>query len=241
MSISTRTVAAREKAQGALTWRIIPNIWDPKSNPDGFVSLGAAENSLMHDEPNQHVRDNFSPSNVASTYVDGMTGTKRLKAAMAQFLNRHLQPFQPLEPSHIEVTNGCSSAIEHLVWGLSNPGEGFLLGQPYYGTFTPDIQSSLRRSTPTSAIPRHGSPSHPHNPLGRCYTRDAIIGPMRLCEKYGIHFISDEIYALSVWNNTVDEGEPVAFESALSIKPTVIINPSRVHATYGMSKDFGAN
>jgi 1-aminocyclopropane-1-carboxylate synthase len=58
-----------------------------------------------------------------------------------------------------------------------------------------------------------------------------------------MHFISDEIYALSVWENTVDELQslPVPFESALSIDTTGIIDPSLVHVLWGMSKDFGAN
>jgi aspartate/methionine/tyrosine aminotransferase len=83
---------------------------------------------------------------------------------------------------------------------------------------------------------------HPHNPLGRCYPRDVIIELMKLCQKYQIHLISDEIYALSVWDNTVDQHPPpVKFESALSIDPNGIIDPRLVHALWGMSKDFGAN
>ena len=57
----------------------------------------------------------------------------------------------------------------------------------------------------------------PHNPLGqyassslltprmvlevdfRCYSRDTMIEYMRLCQKYQIHLISDEIYALTTF------------------------------------------
>ncbi|KAH7007154.1 hypothetical protein EDB80DRAFT_455450 [Ilyonectria destructans] len=64
---------------------------------------------------------------------------------------------------------------------------------------------------------------NPHNPAGRCYTRDALVGLMRLCEKYKIHLICDELYALSVWDNTVDtEPAPVPFVSCLAIDPTNI-------------------
>ncbi|EWY84337.1 hypothetical protein FOYG_14089 [Fusarium oxysporum NRRL 32931] len=267
-SLSARGLAASEAGRGAVVWNIMPNIWDPDFNPDGFVSLGAAENALMHDTLNQYMRKSFSPSNSMLTYGDGMTGTKRLKTAMAQFLNRHLKPFRSLHPSHIKITNGCSSAIEHLVWALAEPGDGVLLGQPFYGTFAPDIE--LRFGAKLLKVPFYGVDPlsmegvaayeniilksransiktaalllcNPHNPLGRCYPRSVIIQLMQLCEKYQIHFVCDEIYALSVWENTVDEGEPVLFESALSIDTTGIIESSRVHVIWGMSKDFGAN
>ncbi|RMX88152.1 hypothetical protein D0868_14866 [Hortaea werneckii] len=37
---------------------------------------------------------------------------------------------------------------------------------------------------------------HPHNPLGRPYPRETLIEFMKLCEKYQIHLLSDEIYAI---------------------------------------------
>ncbi|KAM0086123.1 hypothetical protein ACKRZS_001579 [Fusarium odoratissimum] len=272
-SISTRTLSVRGLAASqagcaAAVWNIMPNIWDPKFNPDGYVSLGAAENALMHDTLNQFMWNTFLPSKATLTYGDGMTGTKRLKTAMTQFLNRHFKPFHPLHPSHIKITNGCSSAIEHLVWALADPGDAILLGQPFYGTFAPDIE--LRFGAKLLKVPFYdvdplgmkGVAAYekvilesrengvntvalllcdPHNPLRRCYPRSVIIQLMQSCEKYQIHFVSDEIYALSVWENTVDEGELVPFESALSIGTTGIIESSRVHVIWGMSKDFGAN
>ena len=66
---------------------------------------------------------------------------------------------------------------------------------------------------------------------------------MRLCQKYQIHFVSDEIYALTVWKNTIDplKNEPIGFQSALSINTAGIIDPDLVHVLWGTSKDFGAN
>ncbi|KAG4217853.1 hypothetical protein PC116_g33667, partial [Phytophthora cactorum] len=60
---------------------------------------------------------------------------------------------------------------------------------------------------------------------------------MRLCASKGIHLISDEIYALSVFRR--DDGPSEEFVSALSIDPTGIIDPAQVQVLYGMSKDFG--
>ncbi|KAH7152015.1 pyridoxal phosphate-dependent transferase [Dactylonectria estremocensis] len=269
MALSTRAYNAEQATKGLTIWEVVPNLWHPESNPDGIVSLGVAENSLMHDTLSKHIHENLALSNPAFTYGDGTTGTKRIKASVSRFLTKYLKPARPIEPQHLSMTNGCSAAIEHLSWALANPGEGFLLGQPYYGTFVPDL--TYRFGAKLLPVPFHDVDpigedavqkyenvilesqakdqkvagliiSHPHNPLGRCYSRSIIIRLMELCQKYQIHFISDEIYAFSVWTNTVDAHPPsVPFESALSIDPTGIIDPCRVHVLWGMSKDFGAN
>lgn len=76
---------------------------------------------------------------------------------------------------------------------------------------------------------------NPHNSLGRCYPRETIIGLMKLCQKYQIHLVSGEIYALSVWG----PGEP--FYSCLSVETMGIIDPSLVHIVWGTSEGFGAS
>lgn len=92
--------------------------------------------------------------------------------------------------------------------------------------------------------------TNPHNPLGnwkddsdgkeiwliytgRCYPRETLIAIMRFCNKYGIHLISDEIYALSVY--TEDTTHP-GFTSVLSIDYTGIIRKDQIHVLYGFSK-----
>ena len=52
---------------------------------------------------------------------------------------------------------------------------------------------------------------NPHNPLGVVYSKVMAIRLMEVCKKYKVHFISDEIYALSVFDRSVK------FESILSI------------------------
>ncbi|KAJ4141881.1 hypothetical protein NW754_014671 [Fusarium falciforme] len=268
MTLSNRALEAEEGSKDMVIWDVITNLWD-QSNPDGIVSLGVAENTLMHDVLKKHIHGNIALSNLAFTYGDGTTGTKRAKQAVARFLTRQLKPFRAIEPAHISMTNGCSAAIEHLSWAIADPGDAILLGQPYYGTFIPDLTCRFGAKllpVPFNEVDPLGEDavakyeevivdaqkkglkvkglviSHPHNPLGRCYSRSALIGLMKLCQKYLVHFISDEIYALSTWPNTVDTNPPpVPFESALTIDTTGVIDPSLVHVLWGMSKDFGAN
>lgn len=255
-------------------WEVLNNQWDPQSNPRGYVSLGLAENILMHDTLAKHIHDHLALPTSHLTYNDGPSGSKRLKAALARFLNRHFHPHKPIQPAHLAVTNGVSTAIEHLSFALTDPGDGVLLGRPYYGSFQPDIMlrphaelvrvsfgavdplsvaavaayraALVRFQTDTGRRVRAIVLCHPHNPLGRCYSRDFLIEMMRLCQEYRVHLISDEIYALSTWENRIDVSAAsapaaVPFQSVLAIDPSGIIDPHLVHVLWGMSKDFGAN
>jgi uncharacterized tellurite resistance protein B-like protein len=58
---------------------------------------------------------------------------------------------------------------------------------------------------------------------------------MKFCQQYQIHLISDEIYALSIWDNPEYPDAP-KFTSVLSIDLTDIIDPKLVHVLWGMSK-----
>ncbi|OJJ05987.1 hypothetical protein ASPVEDRAFT_45413 [Aspergillus versicolor CBS 583.65] len=269
--VSQRAQNASEATSKNLMWDIMSDVWCPSANPDGYVNVGVAENALMHDELLKFLNRKLElPANYL-TYNDGGGGSLRLRKAICQFLDHHLKPVKSLEPGHIIVTNGVSPAIEHASWAFADPGEGILLGRPYYGTFIPDI--SMRPGTQVvevafddvdplgiAAVGKYEEAllhfqqstgkrvrglmlCHPHNPLGRCYPRETIIGLMKLCQKYHMHLISDEIYALSVFENKVDHDgpPPVEFESALSIDLTGIIDAELVHVLWGMSKDFGAN
>ena len=80
---------------------------------------------------------------------------------------------------------------------------------------------------------------HPHNPLGQCYPKETIIGFMKLCAKYSIHLIADEIYALSVYD--VPDSHAVKFESVLSFESAQYIDPKLLHLLYGFSKDMAAS
>ncbi|KAJ5111335.1 secondary metabolism biosynthetic enzyme [Penicillium argentinense] len=268
--LSQRAKTVSEATSSSLMWDIMNNPWHPSINPDGYVNVGVAENALMHEELLQFLNKELEMSAKYLTYNDGGGGSVKLRQAMCKFLNHHLHPLTPLEPDHIVVTNGVSTAIEHVSWAFADPGEGILLGRPYYGMFMQDI--SLRpgaKVVPVSfddvdpfslaAVDKYEKAildfqqstgkrvrglmlCHPHNPLGRCYPRETIIKLMQLCQKYQVNLISDEIYALSVWENTVDQDPPpVKFESALSIDLRGIIDPGLVHVLWGMSKDFGAN
>lgn len=58
------------------------------------------------------------------------------------------------------------------------------------------------------------------------------------CNENELHFISDEIYAKSVFENPFLTND---FVSALAIDWIKLIAPNRFHVLYSASKDFCAN
>ncbi|KAF2006628.1 aminotransferase [Amniculicola lignicola CBS 123094] len=264
------TSASKAAATENLIWSVIANLWHPELNPDGYISLGVAENDLMHDELSAFINAKPLADSRALTYGDGPSGSVPLRSAIASFLNEKLSPVKTLERDDLVVTNGVTSAIEQVAWALCDEGDGVLLGRPYYRAFIGDIQTrtgakvvpvafgdidpcgiecvvkyeeALLESEKKGVNIRVLMLCHPHNPLGRCYGKETLVALMKLCEKYKVHLISDEIYALSIFKNTTErlETEPPPFQSILSIDPTGIIDPSLVHVLWGTSKDFGAN
>ncbi|PWY93052.1 PLP-dependent transferase [Aspergillus sclerotioniger CBS 115572] len=264
-TFSQRGQKAVEKGTHHTVWDILSNLWDPETNPSGILSVGVAESTLLHDTLVEYINANIHLSTKHLTYNNGSMGSNALRASISHFLNRHFNPIQPVEPGHILVTNGCSSALEHLSWTFLNPGDAILLSKPYYSAFKTDFSlrpeavvipvsmGDIESLSPesisayeTAAIDyekRTGKRvravllCNPHNPLGKCYPRDIIITLMQFCQSRQMHLISNEIYALSVWDNLVDtnnETPPTPFESLLSIDPTNLISPSLIHIIWGI-------
>jgi aspartate/methionine/tyrosine aminotransferase len=268
-AVSNGFLSARGAEAGGsqVIFDIINNLYDAETNLDGYVSLGIAENSLMHREMTQYIKKSFDFPEVALTYGDGASGSKRLRAAVSHFINRHFDPVCPVKPEHLNISNGVTASIEGCAFALGNHGDGFLLGQPYYGSFPHDLgdragikvisvkfgdvdpfgveavpkyEDALLRSEKSGTKVKALILCNPHNPLGRCYSREALISLMHLCQKHGIHLISDEIYALSIWHNP-EYPNATAFTSVLAIDTKGVIAPELVHVQWGLSKDFGAN
>ncbi|KAN0065318.1 hypothetical protein ACQY0O_001154 [Thecaphora frezii] len=83
---------------------------------------------------------------------------------------------------------------------------------------------------------------NPHNPVGRCYDRTALIEYGRFAAGRNLHLVFDEIYASSVFP-TQDEPLPQPFISALAIdwRAEAGLHPANVHVVSSASKDWGLN
>ncbi|MCJ1469670.1 hypothetical protein MMC07_008306 [Pseudocyphellaria aurata] len=241
------------------------NPYDAETNPSGIISLGTADNFLMHAELTDFVNNKVVISDHTFGYGQGSRGSDRVRKAMADHLNRYFKPHTPILAEEVMFSSGVTAINDIVAWNLIDPGDGILLGMPIYGDFQGDL--TARAGAELLFVPMQGVDPFslaaiekyeailqkaksrgikaralwlcsPHNPLGQCYSSEVLKGYMRFCQKHRIHLISDEIYGLSVF----DTGDSAAtkFTSVLSIDPAEVINPDFLHVFYGMSKDFGA-
>ncbi|KAJ3518696.1 hypothetical protein NM208_g14421 [Fusarium decemcellulare] len=79
--------------------------------------------------------DSWHRDNNPSGYINlGVAENTLAHDALAKHMHEHIV----LGSEHL------TAAIEHLSWALANPGEGFLLGQPHFGTSIPDLTPRTR-------------------------------------------------------------------------------------------------
>ncbi|KAK6382752.1 hypothetical protein LTS17_003421 [Exophiala oligosperma] len=244
------------------------NQYDQATNPDGIVALAIAENKLMRNEICEHINKSMNINPWHLTYGQGPNGDPALRRTLAEYVNQVFNPSTPIKDNHICICNGAGSAVDNLSFCLGEPADGILVGRPLYVGFFPDIEArakikpvlvsfgadvnptsaaavsayedALHRSKASGTTIRAILISSPHNPLGRPYDPDFLTGILKLCSKYDIHLISDEVYAKSHFPSK-DIPDPPPFVSVLSFPLERYIDPSLVHVIYAMSKDFCAN
>jgi aspartate/methionine/tyrosine aminotransferase len=231
------------------------------------IDLASAENWLIRPEVieicKEAIINNLNP--VDFSYPRAFAGYPEILDAFSAFLNTHFHPKIPVEISHIATAPGAASCIDTLLYNICDPGDGLLVPGPYWSGFdfqfkarssvvpVAVVMASLDSTLLTSAlvpaleaafddatIPIRGLlMSNPQNPFGQCYSRDCIEECIRFCERRNIHYISDEVYAMT--NFPCPEiREPIPFISALSLDITSLgCDLSRVHTVWSTSKDFG--
>ncbi|OCT53934.1 putative aspartate aminotransferase [Cladophialophora carrionii] len=234
------------------------NQYDPTSNPDGIVALAIAENKLMRQEIVDHVNSNMNITPWHLTYGHGPAGSIDLRRAIAEFVTEVFKPSMAIGESHVAVCNGAGSAVDNLSFCLGEPGdarqEAYTVPEKRvkpvlvsFGDINPtsaeavsSYEAGLLESNAAGVKIRAILLASPHNPFGRPYDNDFLVGIMRLCAKYNIHLISDEVYAKSHFPSN-DVPVPPPFVSVLSFDLQKYIDPTLVHVIYAMSKDFCAN
>lgn len=266
MTLASRAASASLTSHTAII-KTLANKYHPTINPDGFVNLAVAENALLNEELTTYINANaiFNPLHL--TYGNGGSGSEQLRSTIALFLNRRFHPRNPLTASSMHCTAGLTNAIEGIAFALADPGEAFLLARPFYGSFPhiigdrPGLQtirvtfgetdpfsiesityyvSALENAAKSGVRARGIILCNPHNPLGHAYSIPYLRALMAFADKYNLHIISDEIYALSSWTNP-SHPNTTNFTSVLAIDLTNLIDPALVHCLWGTSKDFGAS
>lgn len=195
-------------------------------------------------------------------YGEGPWSTVRLRNALARHMNKYFHPHTPITERQLLIANGVGPTCEMLGFSLFDPGDGLLMGRPIYQSFADDFGTRAEVKPVWVSFPKgmdQFAPAcvemydrallaaraegmtvralllcNPHNPLGRCYPKETLVALMRFCGKYGLHLVSDEVYAVSVYE------ERAKFTSVISFDCSEYIAPEYVHVMYGLSKDFAA-
>lgn len=69
----------------------------------------------------------------------GPMGSIQLRSALSKYLNRILQPHEPIDPSAVVITSGASGALDILGFTLCDDAEGIIVGRPLYNGFNVDL------------------------------------------------------------------------------------------------------
>ncbi|CCT69461.1 related to 1-aminocyclopropane-1-carboxylate synthase 1 [Fusarium fujikuroi] len=94
--------------------------------------------------------------------------------------------------------------------------------------------------------------TNPHNPFAQCYHETDLREAIVFCQTHGLHYISDELYAMSDLQRKrgYDGNRGVPFTSALRLahespeleaQKLKALSPSKIHIIWSLSKDFGSS
>lgn len=237
-----------------------------KQSTDAIIDLATAENWLLRTELIEMCKSAISTRLEAKhlSYPSAFGGDADALEAFAYFFNTFFHPHTPVETSHLATAPGAASCLDAILYSICDPGDGILVPGPYWNAFDfliqsrcsvksvavtlPDLQSTLTEALLPAlerAFESAASPikalllSNPNNPLAQCYPRSVLEGCLQFCQRRKIHFISDEIYALTSYDCDGLDGS-TSFISTLSLDlPSLGCDPSRVHTFWSTSKDFG--
>ncbi|CAI6227106.1 unnamed protein product [Periconia digitata] len=101
------------------------------------------------------------------------------------------------------------------------------------------LENALHKATKDGVKVRAVMISNPHNPLGRCYPVETLQAIARFCSSHELHLVSDEVFAMSVYDNSAAPNS-TPFTSVMASNLEEYMDCNFVHVAYGMGKDFGA-
>lgn len=156
-----------------------------------------------------------------------------------------------IHPEWVCSIEGVVPGLSLLVQMLSQVGDSVVVQGPYYGSFAkiitlnqrnlvenplqedPDVGYVMDLEQLEELFSKYRPPlfilCNPHNPTGRCWSKDELTKLLTLCEKYDVTVLSDEI-----WADLLLPGS--TFTSVLHLESRW---HSRVIAATSASKTFG--
>eukprot|EP00897_Mesotaenium_endlicherianum_P000671 jgi/Mesen1/10604/ME000086S10146 len=170
-------------------------------------------------------------------------GSLLLLQALADFMSLVLLGGRRrLDPANLVATTGATAALEMLAFSLADAGDAFIVPAPYYAGFDRDVgwraqvklvpaqrdpgsefgitraalEEAWEAATAARVRVRALLICSPCNPTGVVYSREALLMMLEFAGEKGIHVISDEVYAGSVYCDDKD-GKGAPFVSVLEL------------------------
>lgn len=204
------------------------------------------------------------------TFLYGdMGGQANFKQEMAHVMNQWMTGTPPVNPNKLRFQAGAGSVLDQLSYTLADVNDGVLVTTPHYSAFGPDFavygQVQLHpcptqdARAPTvaeldacydGAVAAGNPPKifiicQPNNPTGIIYSYKIMHRMITWALKRGLHVVSDEIYALSVFpgQKMISAAHIMADLNAAGADdddddPDHFLG-DRVHIVAGLSKDWG--
>lgn len=135
--------------------------------------------------------------------------------AITEWIRKHLG--WKISPRWIVPATGVVQAITHAVQEFTEEGDGILIQPPVYYPFRNQcIEYNNRCAVTSPLIERNGHWEidyadfeekaaredvklfilcSPHNPVGRVWTREELVRIFRICQRYDVLVVSDEIHS----------------------------------------------
>jgi aspartate/methionine/tyrosine aminotransferase len=224
--------------------------WAP-DRVDGFVDMSTAENALVWDLLEPEISKARSVPASAARYGD-IRGLAPFRAAIAALAGRTFVG-RDVDPDSICAMAGAGAVLEAVFHALCDPGDGVLVATPGYPGFWMDLETrdeavivpvptrwddgfritseALDRAFDSSTRPiRALLLASPDNPTGRVLDRSELADLVAWCRSRGIHLVSDEVYALSVHDET-------PFTSVADVTEL----GDDIHIVWAISKDFAVS
>jgi cystathionine beta-lyase len=178
--------------------------------------------------------------------------SERLSDAVLGWLKRRHN--WEIDSKWLTYSPGVVTSVNTAILAFTEPGDKILMQTPIYYPFYSSIKENERELVTNSLISRNGHYEidyadleekladnvrlmifcSPHNPIGRVWTLDELKEVLRLCRKYNVIVVSDEIHSDLVY--TGHKHIPIASLSEESLKNSVtLISPTKTFNIAGLS------
>uniref|UniRef100_A0A8C8JAT1 Aminotransferase class I/classII large domain-containing protein n=1 Tax=Oncorhynchus tshawytscha TaxID=74940 RepID=A0A8C8JAT1_ONCTS len=228
-------------------------------NPNGIINMGTSENKLCYDLLHKRMTqpDMLHIDPALLQYPD-WKGHRFLREEVSRFLSHYCGSPRPLRADNVSEVSSfiltmclCVCVLDailiptpfygvitedvHLYSGVrlfhvhldcEPSGSG---SRPFHLTVD-KLEEAMRKAISEGLNVRAVVLVNPHNPLADVYSPQEMTGFLEFAKRHKLHAIVDEVYMLTVFEDTV------TFHSVLSMDS--LPDPQRTHVMWGMSKDF---